>query len=455
MSTKRRRIVDDDDGDGDDDDPGNANSTVMRILRHTKKTSSKSVKADKAEDAKGPVGIKRSTPIPRNDEIPKKVKVTDEKDGKPSLLTQSMLPLPPTSLLLQPPASSSVSSSATTGAAAVPVANTTGINDTARRHGKSITTTNNNNNRPPDMRGTRLSPVRMDSLDSAPQSQQQMQQQKSQQQQQQQQQSQLRDEERRVLNTLRNLCSKVHLKLLPTDDFLSGSFLTADGGVETILDQNAQGEIITMPRIPIFPEDFTQGQPLWPLSWWGIVDPLVENTETNDKATTTTTTKKLTVLGLSTKPTEGDVGVAVSGRKESTTVDKTESSKDGGFYDPPRDIDRRRSRGDGPDHKRRAGERERDDSERLGNLESERRHRGEGSFGEARRRGEERGGDGRRGGGDGRNETDHRRRGDGPPPNWENPPMDDRRGPWNDRYGGPRSSGDRGPPRRGPPSRRY
>jgi hypothetical protein len=65
-------------------------------------------------------------------------------------------------------------------------------------------------------------------------------------------------------------------------------------------------------------------------------------------------------------------------------------------------------------------------------TDSDRRHRGEGSFGEGRRRGEERGGDGRSGGGDGRNETDYRRRGDGPPPNWEYP-MDDRRGPCNDR----------------------
>jgi hypothetical protein len=220
MSTKRRRIVDDDDADGEDDDPGNATSTVMRMLRHTKKSSSTLVKADKTEGTKGAVGMKRSTPIPRNDEIPKKAKVTDEKDGKPSRLTQSMLPLPATSLLLQPPASSSVSSVATTGAA-VPVANTTGINENARRYGKP---NNNNNARQPDMRRTRLSPVRMDSLDSTPQSQQPPpQQQKSQQQQQQQQQSQLRDEERRVLSTLRTLCSKVHLKLLPTDDFLSGS----------------------------------------------------------------------------------------------------------------------------------------------------------------------------------------------------------------------------------------
>eukprot|EP00934_Nitzschia_sp_Nitz4_P007286 Nitzschia sp. Nitz4//scaffold30_size153850//106939//107892//NITZ4_002787-RA/size153850-processed-gene-0.17-mRNA-1//1//CDS//3329547291//7276//frame0 len=40
-------------------------------------------------------------------------------------------------------------------------------------------------------------------------------------------------------------------------------------------DVDDNGAIVVPPKIPIFPEDFSPETPAWPLSWWGIVDPVV------------------------------------------------------------------------------------------------------------------------------------------------------------------------------------
>ncbi|CAJ1950566.1 unnamed protein product [Cylindrotheca closterium] len=55
---------------------------------------------------------------------------------------------------------------------------------------------------------------------------------------------------------------------------LSGSMLERSEFDWYDTDQN--GNIVVQPKIPIFPEDFPPGKPEWPLSWWGIVDPSVE-----------------------------------------------------------------------------------------------------------------------------------------------------------------------------------
>lgn len=53
------------------------------------------------------------------------------------------------------------------------------------------------------------------------------------------------------------------------------------------------GNIVLQPKIPIFPEDFPQGTREWPLSWWGIVDPSIEeqNIENKEISKITTDTK--------------------------------------------------------------------------------------------------------------------------------------------------------------------
>ena len=40
-------------------------------------------------------------------------------------------------------------------------------------------------------------------------------------------------------------------------------------------DLDTSGNIVLQPKIPIFPEDFPPGKKEWPLSWWGIVDPVL------------------------------------------------------------------------------------------------------------------------------------------------------------------------------------
>mmetsp|Transcript_16405 Transcript_16405/g.33705 ORF Transcript_16405/g.33705 Transcript_16405/m.33705 type:complete len:373 (+) Transcript_16405:143-1261(+) len=44
------------------------------------------------------------------------------------------------------------------------------------------------------------------------------------------------------------------------------------------------GSIVVQPKIPIFPEDFPTGaNQEWPLSWWGIVDPSIEEKKQEEK----------------------------------------------------------------------------------------------------------------------------------------------------------------------------
>lgn len=73
--------------------------------------------------------------------------------------------------------------------------------------------------------------------------------------------------ETNTLSSLRSLCGKFELVATENDYIdLSGSFLAPDNVFED--DTNS-----TTTRIPIFPEDFPPNQPMWPLAWWGIVDP--------------------------------------------------------------------------------------------------------------------------------------------------------------------------------------
>mmetsp|Transcript_29471 Transcript_29471/g.32620 ORF Transcript_29471/g.32620 Transcript_29471/m.32620 type:complete len:339 (-) Transcript_29471:347-1363(-) len=88
---------------------------------------------------------------------------------------------------------------------------------------------------------------------------------------------QLLEEERRVLSTLKIFCSKLNLQMEPTDDLLSGSFLSNTPLIDW-RDENNQA------RIPIFPEDFPPGGPKeWPLSWWGIVNDSVTTSRGDER----------------------------------------------------------------------------------------------------------------------------------------------------------------------------
>jgi len=53
---------------------------------------------------------------------------------------------------------------------------------------------------------------------------------------------------------------------------VSTSFLRTEKDYDWF-DLDKDGGIIVQPKVPMFPEDFPPGQPLHPLSWWGIVDP--------------------------------------------------------------------------------------------------------------------------------------------------------------------------------------
>ena len=440
-SSKRRRIIDDDDDDDKNDaavDDGK--STVMRMLRNTKKsqkvrmTKSSTEKTEKTAPTIDEGGIPRklasrdtsrdNSPRAASDEIPKKPKPTlltqteEVKNKKTTLLTQSMVQ----------------------AAAAAPRGGTITTTSTGQQknHGHS-------RSKIFPSRLPQLSPVIM--MDPTFESMPQLQQQQQLLLLQQQQSPSLRDEERRVLSTLKNLCSKVNLHILPTDDLLSGTFLENNsGGETTILDQNALGEIILPARIPIFPEDFAGGQASWPLSWWGIVDPLVkeEINKQQQSRRQSSTPKK----GSPTKESSDSRGRGRElGDEKSDRKDVRDTSDRGGDQHSEKDrpSDRRRS-GEGPDRdrdRRRSGEGPDRDHDR-------RRSGGEGSS-----RGDP---DRRRSGGDGppRGEQDRRRGGGGPPPNWDHqqPPDHDRRGPWNDRRMGPPPGDSRGPPQqRGPPPR--
>ena len=56
----------------------------------------------------------------------------------------------------------------------------------------------------------------------------------------------------------------------------SGSFITDSGNQYDFFDEDESGNIVLQPTVPIFPEDFPEGQPEWPLSWWGVVEPSKE-----------------------------------------------------------------------------------------------------------------------------------------------------------------------------------
>jgi hypothetical protein len=59
---------------------------------------------------------------------------------------------------------------------------------------------------------------------------------------------------------------------------MSGSFLTNDR--YDFFDVDSRGDIMLQGKIPIFHENFPPGKPVWPLSWWGIVDPVLAPTST-------------------------------------------------------------------------------------------------------------------------------------------------------------------------------
>lgn len=105
-----------------------------------------------------------------------------------------------------------------------------------------------------------------------------------------------------VFDGLRDLCNEVfekppirhgadlsasflrHKDLNPTK-FTSGVNEDGTNGLQYDffdVDENT-GTIVLQPKIPIFPEDFPAGSKEWPLSWWGIVEPSVEEKKRDDK----------------------------------------------------------------------------------------------------------------------------------------------------------------------------
>mmetsp|Transcript_31874 Transcript_31874/g.48495 ORF Transcript_31874/g.48495 Transcript_31874/m.48495 type:complete len:318 (+) Transcript_31874:47-1000(+) len=248
MSTKRRRIIDDEDDKGEDDND-NSNGAIQRMLQKTK--SKNITKVNNMKGAKGndnsEAGIPRKAArtdeitIPRSKNSKEDFSSTiDNKESKTNTntpselsLTKSMLPAP--------------------GA----LANAKPKPAPFRGGGRPL-----KSGKPgpqlPEGRSQRLSPVRMieNGWDSTTNSHQPPQ--------------QLRDEERRVLSTLKTLCTKIKLEINPTEDLLSGSFLSNDQMMDYMDDDSHT-------RVPIFPEDFPAGGPKeWPLSWWGILDPITE-----------------------------------------------------------------------------------------------------------------------------------------------------------------------------------
>ena len=82
--------------------------------------------------------------------------------------------------------------------------------------------------------------------------------------------------EQKVMASLQTICENITvatLHSLSTNDLtfvdLSGSFLPP---MDFILEHD---ELQMSTKIPMFPEDFPPNQPPWPLSWWGIVDPVL------------------------------------------------------------------------------------------------------------------------------------------------------------------------------------
>mmetsp|Transcript_7958 Transcript_7958/g.19570 ORF Transcript_7958/g.19570 Transcript_7958/m.19570 type:complete len:548 (-) Transcript_7958:236-1879(-) len=75
----------------------------------------------------------------------------------------------------------------------------------------------------------------------------------------------------------KDLHPKIQTSFINTDsisDNLQYDFFDAD---------DSTGTIILQPKIPIFPEDFPAGVQEWPLSWWGIVEPSIEEKNREEK----------------------------------------------------------------------------------------------------------------------------------------------------------------------------
>ena len=91
------------------------------------------------------------------------------------------------------------------------------------------------------------------------------------------------EKENRVFEALGTMCDSLNkqgrfqIRSGPAID-MSGSFLSNDR--YDFFDVDSQGDIMLQAKIPIFPEDFPPGKTEWPLSWWGIVDPVLAPTPT-------------------------------------------------------------------------------------------------------------------------------------------------------------------------------
>jgi len=53
----------------------------------------------------------------------------------------------------------------------------------------------------------------------------------------------------------------------------NGSFMLNEENKYDFYDQDKDGNIVMQPKVPMFPESFPEGARLWPLEWWGIVEP--------------------------------------------------------------------------------------------------------------------------------------------------------------------------------------
>ena len=245
----------------------------------------------------------------------------------------------------------------------------------------------------------------------------------------------------------------MNIQLLPTEDMLSGTFvLDPAASVATATDPGLEdGD--EQRRIPIFPEDFAQGQPLWPLSWWGIVDPILDNKQDGTANTDQTGTQQHRInstTGAIRKEMEEartKLANATTGSSARAKADAIPSGTSGGRLEDDNDRYRdhdRRSRSDRSDHDRRRHHDESDQRRRKRRHHHHHHHDSDNAEGN--------GAGGRRLDGDDR-------RSDGPPP----PPQHDRDRATDRRILGhplnlpPGVSGsppgDTGSPRRGPPPR--
>ena len=107
------------------------------------------------------------------------------------------------------------------------------------------------------------------------------------------------EKEKRVFEALGTMCDSLNrqgrfqIRSGPAID-MSGSFLSSDR--YDFFDVDSQGDIMLQAKIPIFPEDFPPGKTEWPLSWWGIVDPVLAPAPTvTEKVERTTDSKEVTV----------------------------------------------------------------------------------------------------------------------------------------------------------------